>query len=42
MASRPVTLPVPGVRPARKHHLLVRVSDWLNGLFPADLIICRR
>ncbi len=39
MASRPETSPPPGVRLARKHHLLVRVSHWLNVLLLAGLIV---
>jgi len=35
MASRPKASHQPGVRLVRKHHLLVRVSHWLNGLLLA-------
>ena len=39
MASPAETSPPPGVRLARKHHLLVRVSHWLNVLLLAGLIV---
>ena len=39
MASRAETSPPHGVRLTRKHHLLVRVSHWLNVLLLAGLIV---
>jgi cytochrome b subunit of formate dehydrogenase len=39
MVSSPETSPPPGVRLVRKHHLLVRVSHWLNVLLLAGLIV---
>ena len=39
MASRLETSPPSTVRLARKHHLLVRVSHWLNVLLLAGLIV---
>jgi len=39
MASRPETSPLPGVRLARKHHLLVRLSHWLNVPLLVGLIV---
>ena len=39
MTSRSETSPLPRVRLARKHHLLVRVSHWVNVLLLAGLIV---
>jgi hypothetical protein len=39
MTSRAETSAPPAVRLARKHHLLVRVSHWLNVLLLAGLIV---